>query len=43
VIENRFHRARERYKKPGWWGNKPWHRKNPLEKQRDEKITLDND
>ena len=41
VIENRFHRERERYRKPGWWGNKTWHRKTPLEKQRDEKVPMD--
>ena len=40
VIENRYHRERERYKKPSWWGNKPWHRRVPIESQRDEKIVV---
>ena len=38
VIGNRFHRERGKYRAPDWWGNKPWHRRVPVENQRDERV-----
>ena len=40
VVGNRFHRTRSEYGMPKRWGTKPWHRKNGMTKQRDERILV---
>ena len=40
VVGNKFHRTRSEYGIPKKWGTKPWHRKNGMRNQRDEKIVV---
>ena len=40
VVRNKFHMTRSEYGIPKKWGTKPWHRKNGMRNQRDEKIVV---
>ena len=38
VTQNKIHTKRRKFRFPDWWGDKPWHRKIPERKQKDERI-----
>ena len=40
VTQNKIHTKRRKFRFPDWWGDKPWHRKIPERKQRDEKVVF---